>query len=181
MMTPRSRCLLGCALFAVALMMGRSAEAASFTVNFCPGDSTCPTGITEARLTFDEILTGSDPNDYNLTIRIVGNSSAPKYLDEVSFSSSGVATPGGYEFLPTLNSAPTGGSPWNVFFDNVNGGPGCGAPPASSQEVCAQSTGYGPSAQQVNEFKFLVDLAGTFTLGVGTTANLRAQFLNASG
>jgi hypothetical protein len=181
-----ARIVVGVTVLMLAPYLAADTEAASFTVNFCPGHSTCPTGITEARLTFDEILTGSDPNDYRLTMRIVGDSTAPKYIDEVSFSISGVAAPSGYEALPNLISAPAAGNPWQVFFDGVNTGSGCGAAPLTSQEVCVQSgagdpTNRGAITNGVNEWVFLVNLSGSFTLGPGVTANLRAQFLNSQG
>jgi hypothetical protein len=179
-----ARFALGLTLLVFAPQLAAETEAASFTVNFCPGHSTCPAGVTEARLTFDEIL-GGDPNDYNLTMRIVGNSTSPKFIDELSFSISGVQTPSGYESLPTLTSAPVAGNPWIVFFDNVSGGTGCGSGSAS-QEVCIQSgpgdpTNRGALTNGVNEWKFLVNLTGSFVLGPGVTANLRAQFLDSKG
>ena len=61
------------AVIVAATFMATRAEAAAFTIDFCPEDDTCPDGVTEASLTFDEILTGTDPNDYNVTATIVGD------------------------------------------------------------------------------------------------------------
>jgi len=147
------------------------------SVNFCPGGKGCPTGVSEASLTFSEILKGSDPNDYLVTIKIVGNSSSPTYIDEVGFSIDGISTPSGYESLPTISSAPTTNysAPWSIYFDNI---PDCGGAPSSSQMVCAQSTGNGALTNGTNIWTFVVDLSGTTPLSAGMTANLRAQFLD---
>jgi hypothetical protein len=139
--------LLVIALPLVALSLRAApADASSFTYNFCGfvGDSsTCPNGVTEASLTFTEIADtpgNTDPNDYTLDLVIKGTTSAPRFVDEVSFSITGVDTPGGYEFLPTLSASPSTGSPWTVFFDGVNGSPtSCSGNTNQSQEVCAQS------------------------------------------
>ena len=170
------------AVVAAATLMSSKAEAAAFTIDFCPEDATCPDGVSEASLTFDEILLGDDPNDYEVTITIVGDGTSPTYIDEVGFAVSGVATPAGYEAEPTLTSAPADGSPWDVFFDNVNGGGGCGDVPLSSQMVCAQSTEFGALTDGTNEWVFLVDLVDAEgAISTESTINLRAQFLTAEG
>ena len=73
---------------AVLVFMGLAprAHAGAFTINFCPGGDGCPANVTGARLTFDEILTGNDPNDYYLTIQITGGAGTPQYVDSVQFS-----------------------------------------------------------------------------------------------
>jgi hypothetical protein len=169
----------------VTLVFGASpASAASFTVNFCPGDATCPTGVTEASLTFDEIL-GGDPNDYLLTLRLAGGPTAPAFIDEVQFTIEGAQTPPGtndYEFKPTLSSAPLGVGNWSVYYDAVDGSAGaCTADTGSANAICAQPASW-PSANGINDWVFLVDLVDGFgPLGVGSGVNLRAQFLKADG
>jgi hypothetical protein len=161
------------------------ASAASFTVNFCPGDATCPAGVLEASLTFTDIA-NADPNDYILDLVIIGSASAPAFVDEVSFTIPGVQTPDGYEALPSLQSFPSTGGTWVPHFDNVNGSAtSCTSNAGGSQEVCAESQGAGNNGallpSQTLTWQFLVDLAGTFALGEGSEVNLRAQFLNAEG
>lgn len=161
--------------------------AAPLTINFCPGDSTCPAGVLEASLTFTEIV-NSDPNDYVLDIVIKGGSNAPAYVDELSFSLSGVQTSSGYEYRPTLVSAPAGGDPWVVYWDNISASvKSCTADTTNSQEVCTQSgpgtsTNFGaPLPGQTLVWEYIVDLTGTTPLSTQSVANLRAQFLNSSG
>src|SRR5262245_55807772 len=119
------------AIVAVVVGLGMAAaakaEAASFTVNFCPGAASCPNGISEARLTFDDVLSGTDPNDYTVTIKIVGNATSPAFVDSVSFSIDGAQTPGSYEALPLLSVHPAG--TWQTFFDGINQGNPCGVAP----------------------------------------------------
>ena len=162
-------------------------SAAPLTINFCPGSSTCPAGVIEASLTFTDIV-NSDPNDYLLDIVITGNSSAPAYVDEVSFSIDGVQTPGGYEFQPTLLSAPLGGAPWIVYWDNISGSTtSCTSNTTNSQSVCSQSGpgdafNFGaPLTGQSLHWQYLVDLTGTTPLAAGNIVNLRAQFLDSNG
>lgn len=163
--------------------------AGPLTVNYCPGDSTCPTGIYEASLTFTDILNGDgDPNDYYLDIWIKGTLAAPAYVDELSFSISGVQTPGGYETQPDLLAAPNEGAPWIVFWDNISASvKSCTKDTANSQEVCTQSepgdkTNFGaPVAGQALHWQYVVDLTGSFQLSTSTNVNLRAQFLNSTG
>jgi hypothetical protein len=179
-------------LFAIVatLLLAVPARAASIiNINYCPGDSTCPTGVTEARLIFDEIA-DSDPNNYKVTIRISGDASAPYYVDEVSFKINS-AQVSDYEMLPTLQTAPAQGSPWVVFFDNISGSTSsCIANTGQQQAVCTQS---GPGAQnppnygaqlqnQTLEWTFLVDLNDSEgALSAVSGVNLRAQFLDQSG
>ncbi len=162
-------------------------SAAPLTINFCPGDATCPAGVLEASLTFTEIA-NSDPNDYLLDVVIRGDSTAPAYVDELSFSLSGIQTPGGYEVQPSLVSAPLGGGPWSVFWDNISGSTkSCTANTTDSQEVCTQSgpgnsQNFGaPLPGQTLIWEYSVDLSGTTALSTQSVANLRAQFLDSNG
>lgn len=161
-----------------AILTASAAQANSFTANLCPGAG-CPAGITEARLTFDEVLLGSDPNDYLVTIKIVGTAGAPQYLDSVQFAVSGMQTPADYEQKPTLQSAPALGSPWTVFFDQISGSPGdCSTDSYQGQGVCAQNTGNGISPIGTNIWTFNVDFVDDQgVLGAGSTVDLRAHFL----
>jgi len=168
------------------LLQAVSAHATSFTINFCPGNATCPAGVTEASLTFTP---QGSPNDYLLDLVIAGDSSAPKYVNQVSFAIEGVATPAGYASEPSLNSAPGTGTPWVVFFDNVSGNAAsCSSNTFSSESVCAQSGPGDPSNHgavlpgNLLDWQFVVDLAsGENPLAAGTNVNLRAQFLNVDG
>jgi hypothetical protein len=170
------------------------ASADSFTFTFCPGDPTCPSGVTDARLTFNNIsplLDPSDPNDYLLTISITGNSAAPMYVDELSFSIPGVQTPAGYESV-SLQSDTVTGDPWTVFYANISASKdSCTSNTGNSQEVCIQSD---PALTTANPNPFgavlpgntltwtlIVDLAGSVVLSDTSSANLRAQFLDANG
>ena len=183
----KSACLV--AMFSLVFALPAAAD--PFVTNFCPGDSTCPLGVTEASLTFAEILNGDgDPNDYTVTIRISGNASAPAYVDEVSFKIDS-AQVNDYEFLPTLLSAPIPGSPWIVYFDTISGSANsCVADTGQQQAVCSQSQNgpgntpnYGaPLPGQTLTWTFLVDLNDSEgPLSANSPVNLRAQFLTASG
>lgn len=168
---------------ALALLGPREAEAAAvYSVNFCPGDATCPTGITEASLSFAEIA-NADPNDYTLTVKITGNASAPALLDVIQVKVDGVAVPGGYESLPTLTSSPAGAT-WSVFFDQINNGPGsCASNSFQGGAFCAQSSNNGVTQTSTsNIFVFNVDFVDSVApLGVGSAVNLRAAFNNSEG
>ena len=182
--------LLQSALLAtiIAVVLAAPAVAAPIiNINYCPGDATCPAGVTEARLMFDEIV-GGDPNDYLVTIKISGDGSAPYYVDEVSFKidSAQVAD---YEVLPSIVSAPIPGSPWKVYFDNISGSTSsCIASTGQQQAVCSQSgpqdpLNYGaPLRGQTLTWTFLVDLNDSEgPLSATSQVNLRAQFLTESG
>jgi hypothetical protein len=166
------------------LLYAVSAHASSFTINFCPGYATCPGGVTEASLTFTE---QASPNSYLLDLIIAGDSSAPAYVNQVSFFIDGVMTPDGYAGKPTLNSAPGGSSSWGVFFDNVSGSASsCTSDTSSSQDVCARwdvSSSHGAMLPGKSlDWQFVVNLApGESPLAAGTDVNLRAQFLNVDG
>jgi PEP-CTERM motif len=182
--------LLQSALFATVLtvLIGAPAAAAPIIdINYCPGDASCPAGVTQARLLFDEIA-GGDINDYLVTIRISGDATAPKYVDEVSFKIDS-AQIGDYTSLPTLQSAPGSGSPWTVYFDNISGSASsCIANTGQQQAVCSQSgagnpTNYGALLQgQTLEWTFMVNLKDSEgPLSATSSVNLRAQFLDSSG
>jgi hypothetical protein len=174
--------VMAAAIAVAATLTASQASAASFSINFCPGDSTCATGITEASLTFDEVL-DDDINNYYLTARIVGGATSPMYIDEINFAIDGASTPAGYEVKPTLTSAPGGGAPWSIYYDNVAANAAsCTADVGSADAVCAQSTGSGTLANGTNTWVFLVDLADAFgALAAGDVVQLRAQFLTANG
>jgi hypothetical protein len=158
--------------------------------NFCPGNASCPAGVTEASLSFSDFTgTADDLNDYSLLVTISGNSSAPAYVDELSFTISGAGTPSGYETLPTLTSF-SAGSGWQVYFDNVTGSQDqnpCGSGPANgSNEVCTQSgpgdpTNFGAPLPGTLTWMYYVDLAGNLVITPTTSVNLRAQFLDQFG
>jgi hypothetical protein len=182
-----SRRVLSSSLFALVLVVvaaGRS-EAAPITVNFCPGDPTCPVGVT-ASLTFTAIA-NSDPNDYYFDLVISGTSAAPAFVDEVSFKIAGAQVQD-YESLPTLVSAPGGGAPWVVFWDNISGSANsCVANTGQGNSVCAQSgpgtpSNFGaPLAGNTLTWRFVVDLQDTEGPVTAESLNLRAQFLNSKG
>jgi len=185
------KAILGAAILATGLFTATSARAASFTVDFCPADSTCPAGVTEASLTFDTIDGTLDPNDYDLTIKITGDATSPTYIDTVQFAIAGVATPGGYESKPSLQSSPViAGTTWNVYYDNISNGPtNCTSDTNQSQGVCVASdpgtnNDNGALTNGTNTWKLTVDLAGDentidpFVLTDSTAVNLRAHFMN---
>lgn len=170
-----------------SIVSAMPATASPLTVNFCPSSASCPTGVTEASLTFTEIA-NSDPNDYILDLVIKGDSTAPTYVDEVSFALDGFQTRAGYEVKPTLLDAPGGGAPWAVYWDNISASTGsCDDDTTHSQSVCAQSgpkdaTNFGAVLPgQTLMWEFLVDLSGSGTLSETSFVNLRAQFLDSSG
>jgi len=185
----RTRIVYGCTMKLVAaaalvLALASSAHAAPIlSVNFCPGNLSCPGGLLEASLSFTEDTSTTDVNDYFLDILFRGDSSAPVFLDELSFTISGFPTPTGYESAPTLQSA-SGGTNWQVFYDNISASAAsCTSNTNNGNEVCLQS---GPGdAQNLGAqiqsqsllFQLLVDLSGTNQLTATTPVNLRAQFL----
>jgi len=156
-----------------------SADAAAFSINFCPGDKTCPQGVTEASLTFLERLDTSDVNDYFVDLKLVGSAAAPDFVDLVSFKIDTVATPDGYEFKPQLVSAPVGQT-WTTYFDNVSGsGDACTKDTGQQQAVCSNNEGAGAAlAGQSLLWRYDVDLAGSVMLGAGSAVNLRASFVD---
>lgn len=161
--------------------------ASPLSINFCPVSATCPSGVTVASLTFTDVV-NSDPNDYIVDLVITGNSTAPMYVDEVSFAIDGVQTPSGYEVKPTLLDAPGGGQPWAVYWDGISNSAGsCVGDTGHSQSVCAQSgpkdpTNFGALLPgQTLTWEFLVDLSGSTALSAASTVNLRAQFLDSTG
>jgi len=167
-----------------------AAEAASFTLNFCPGTASCPANVTEARLTFTENLVTLDTNDYILDLQIVGGAGDPTFIDQVSFTinaADNVTGAGGYQVKPSPLSAPGGVANWSVFYDNVNNGSGCSSDTHNGKEVCAQSgvalnSGMGVSMNGTNLWEFSVNLADDVAaLGAGSLVKLRAGLLNADG
>jgi len=175
----------------MTVLLGAPALAAPIiNINYCPGDATCPAGVTQARLTFEENDLTGDLNDYWVTIKISGDNTSPYYVDEVSFKIDS-AQVSDYEFLPTLSAvdAPIPGSPWVVYFDNISGSAtSCVANTGQQQAICGQSgpgdpTNYGAPLQgQTLTWKFLVDLKDSEgQLSADSSVNLRAQFLDKSG
>src|SRR5687767_10983370 len=96
------------AVSGVLALGASSAQAASFTIDFCVVNAAECTSdhIAEAKLTFDEIA-GGDLNDYRATLFFKGAASgAPAFIDQVQFKIDGAA----YEALPSLTTAPAGGT-----------------------------------------------------------------------
>lgn len=185
----RSICKAAALALAALTLSASSALASSFSINFCPGDGSCPANVTEASLTFTEDLGTPDLNDYTLQMKITGGAGDPTYIDQISFTivtADNVTAAGGYEVTPTLTGAPSGIANWAVFYDNVNNGGGCSADTHNSKEVCAQSlaginSGNGALVNGTNIWTFSVDLADDVAaLGVGSVVNLRAAFLTAN-
>lgn len=175
------------AAFLLVLLPSNSEAGPILYANFCPGDASCPAGVVEASLSFTEDTGTTDINDYFLDVLFRGNASGPVFLDEFSWTISGVGTPGGYELTPILQSA-SGGSAWQVFYDNIAANAAsCTASTHASTEVCLQSgpangLNFGaPLTGQSVLFRLLIDLNGTLPLTALTPVNLRAQFLNAEG
>jgi hypothetical protein len=175
----KSTILIACGALVASLALARDTKAATFSVDFCPGANGCPSNVTEASLTFDEILTGSDPNDYELTIKIVGGAGEPQFIDSVQFTITGVKTPTGYESKPTLTDAPVQGAAWSVYWDQIAGNPtDCSSDTLQGQGVCAGSTGNGASTNGTNIWKLLVDLDDQEApLQAGSAVDLRVHFL----
>jgi len=173
----------------ITVFLGAPAVAAPIIdINYCPGDASCPVGVTQARLTFEEIA-GGDINDYMVTIKISGDPSY--FVDEVSFKIDS-AQVGDYEYLPSLQTSPAQGSPWVVYFDNISGSTSsCLANTGQQQAVCTQSgpgnpLNYGAQLQGQNTppltWTFIVDLNDSEGLLSGdSSVNLRAQFLDQNG
>ena len=166
------------------------ARASVFSTQYCPGDSTCPAGVTATLTVYSGVDNSlddpNDVNDYKFVIEIQGADTALLdgwLLDEVAFAISGVQTPGGYEAAHAntmLVSAPAGNT-WTTFFDNI---PKCGSAPFTSQMVCTQSTAppTGPAQRNADlTFTYYVDLAGDVTLGNGSGVNVRAQWEDSTG
>jgi hypothetical protein len=163
------------------------ARAALITAQFCPGDSTCPAGVT-ATLTITENASADDINDYDFNVTFVGTAAAPAYLDLFSFTVAGAATPAGYEALPTLNtftSTPAQSVAWSTFFDQVDGAvTACTSNTNQANEVCTNSTtpAIGAAlASHTLSFDFYVDLNGDFQIAPDNGLNLRAAFHTLDG
>ena len=152
--------------------------------DFCPGNASCPGGITEASLCFSLDTATQDANDYFLTVTISGDNTAPAYLDMFSFTIAGVDTPLGHALSPTLLSAPGGTSLYTTVFDNVsNSATACTMNTGQSQEVCTNTLSALGFALPVGTatFQFYVDLSGILICRRITGLNLRAAFNNADG
>ena len=171
-------------MLAVLTLGPRDAAAASFSVDFCPQDSTCPDGVTEASLEFIEDLGTADVNDYTLIVTITADDTADTdlFLDAIDVTIGGAAglNNSDYEFLPTLNEvngAAPGGN-WTVDWGKV---PNC-LNPGGDNSFCAESIGViaGTGIIQyntTNTFEFTVDLVDAFgALSSGDEVNLRAAF-----
>jgi hypothetical protein len=152
--------------------------------NFCPGNVSCPGGITEASLSFSLDTATQDANDYFLTVTISGDNAAPAYLDMFSFTIAGVDTPLGYASSPALLSAPGGASLYKTVYDNVsNSATACTTNTGQSQEVCTNTLsalGFALPGQTAT-FQFLVDLSGNYLIAPDNGLNLRVAFNNADG
>lgn len=161
--------------------LGAQAQAATFSVNFCPGNTSCPTGIIEASLTVIERLDTPDVNDYFVDLKLVGTAQAPDVVDIVSFKIDSLLTTGDYEALPTLTSAPSGVNTWSTYFDNVSGSQSaCTSNTGQQQSVCSNAAGNGVTvAGRTLQWRYEVDLAASRTLGSGSMVNFRAAFFDA--
>src|SRR5262245_7467036 len=118
--------ILGLGLF-VAMAMGTvsTASAAPFLIaDFCPQNGSCPTGVTQARLTIEANTGTVDANDYFVVASFVGNASAPAFLDMLSFTITGAATPGGYTSVALQSVTGAPGVLWATWYDNVSGNVG---------------------------------------------------------
>lgn len=162
------------------LLPAASVQAATFSVNFCPANASCPTGVVEASLSFLERLDTADVNDYYLDLKLVGTAAAPDFVDIVSFTIDGASWTDGYEYTPTLVNAPAGAT-WTTYFDNVSGNANaCTSNTGQQHAVC--SNGSGPGATMTGNtltWRYDVDLAGTFRLAAGSAVILRAAFVDA--
>lgn len=186
--------LLQSGLFATiaTVLLAVPAKAATIINNtYCPWENSCPAGVTQADLKFEDYVNPldlNDLNDYKVTITISGDASAPYYVDEVSFKIDS-AQIGDYELLPSLQSAPIPGSPWVVYFDSISSSTSsCLANTGNQQSVCSQSgpgnpVNYGAPLQgQTLTWTFLVDLKDSEgPLTANSAVNLRVQFLDQSG
>ena len=173
------------ALLAVLTFGPREASAASFSVDFCPQDSTCPDGVTEASLTFiEDLSTATDLNDYTLIVTITADNTADPnlYLDSIDVTISGAAGANNsdYEALPTLvevNGNPPGTN-WTIDWGKI---PNC-LNPGGDNSFCTESinaiAGTGIiQYNTTNTFEFTVDLVEAFgALESGDDVNLRAAF-----
>ena len=102
---------------------------------------------------FSSILTGTDPNDYVLTMTFVGVGTDT--IDEVDFKIDALATPSGYESKPTVMGP--GPDTWTVWWDKLAGNPAsCTGDTFQGQGVCAQSSVLGPAVLGTNVWTWLV-------------------------
>jgi len=170
------RALFGAAVVAFGLATAPAAQADTFKFNFCgfAGDSdTCPDGVTEASLTFDEVA-NADNNDYTLTVTITGTAASGDQIDAIQFKYSDASTPDGYEggTVPQLTSNPAG--TWTEYFGNLpsNCGP---VDTFQGNAVCAANSGAPLSPNGTNTWVFYVDFAdGVDPITSTSEVNLRA-------
>ena len=173
--------------FLLCLVASTADAAPVLSANFCPGNDSCPAGLTEASLSFTAEGATADANDYTLEIVFRATVAGPAYLDQLSWTIAGFGTPAGYETTPVLQSA-SGGAGWTVYYDNIAANAAsCTTNTNASNEVCLQSgpgnpNNFGaPLAGQTVRFVLLIDLSGEAVLTTRTDVNLRAQFRDADG
>jgi hypothetical protein len=185
------------AVAAVAAFSAPRVDAALLTSTFCVAgsnpsgeSSTCPDGLG-ATLEIDAITTGSDPNDYLVTLtldsRLIGGSYA--YISDVQFSIGGAKTGGNpdygdYEGVPTLNTSQVdGGATWNVFFDTISGSVNSCTSSGNGTSTCAAAASPYTDTGDIDKWVFTVDFdnaLGAF-ITASTSTNLRATFLKPNG
>ena len=172
------RALFGAAVVALGLATAPAAQADTFVFNFCgfAGDSSsCPDGVSEASLTFDEVA-NADDNDYTLTVKITGTAASGDFIDAIQFKYDEAGTPDGYEgsTVPQLTSNPAG--TWNEFFGSIPNQ--CGPiDEFTANAVCAVNTGVRLSPDGTAIWVFSVDFAdGVDPIALNSKVNLRAAF-----
>jgi hypothetical protein len=174
--------VVGTALLAVLTLGPREAAAASFTVDFCPEDGTCPAGVDTASLTFTENLGTADVNDYTVVAQFDtdGTEAADLMLKAIDITIGGAqgdieANGGDYESIPVLTATTTDFANWSaVDWGKI---PGC-ADPGGDNSFCTENTTGVDLSTTPYTLTFTVDLADAFgALESGDSVNLRAQFL----
>ena len=170
--------LFGAAVVALGLAMAPAAQADTFKFNFCgfAGDDTsCPDGVSEASLTFEEV-DATDDNAYTLTVKITGTAASGDLIDAIQFKYDAAQTPNGYEggTVPQLTSNPAG--TWTEYFGNLpnNCGP---VSDGTANAVCAINTGAALSPAGTNIWVWSVDFAdGVAPIELDSDINLRVSF-----
>ncbi len=174
--------IFSCGLvMATLLVAAPNSQAAPIVYNnFCPGNPSCPEGVTEASLLFSTWDATADPNDYSLQVTFSGVN-APAYVKQFDVTIVGASTPDGYEAKPTLLSFP-GGTDWDVYYDKIAANPAsCGSDTFQGNAFCAKASDFGaPLGTGTASFMFYVDLMN-LVLSDTTDFNLRAQFLTSRG
>jgi hypothetical protein len=167
---------------AMLLGLASSASAASFTFDFCPAAGTECTedSITKAQVKFDEILSGTDPNDYNVTLTITGGDAG--FIDELLLSIGNLKYPSDFASVGaiTSDSAKPYSGPAN---DNI---PGCGGAPLSGNDFCFFTPGNGDGEVSgsgiTNTFTFTVNLNDAApAITASTGMNFRFELENSTG